>query len=248
MKTIPTRSPAHLKRKVTKRPAEARGQAEHGWLHARFTFSFAEYHDPNHMGFKSLRVVNNDTIEPGGGFPDHPHKNAEIFTYVIDGQLQHSDSMGNGSVIAAGNLQYMSAGSGMRHSEFNPSKTNRTHLYQIWLLPRESGGTPQYAEKPLGDQATSNSLTLLFSGDGRESSTQIRQDADIYFGKIEAGKTVNVPQSSQTPHAWIQVIKGAATVLDFELATADGLAIEDSPEGFSIQPNENTSLLLFRLK
>ena len=131
------------------RPANERGIAEHGWLHARFTFSFAEYYDPDHCGFHDLMVMNNDIIEPGGGFPMHPHRDAEIFTYVISGKLEHKDSMGNGSVIETGDLQYMSAGSGVRHSEFNPSESEPTELYQIWMKPNQSGGQPKYAEKKL---------------------------------------------------------------------------------------------------
>lgn len=232
---------------VTKRPAEERGRAEHGWLHARFTFSFAEYYDPGHMNFKSLRVMNNDTIESGGGFPTHSHKEMEIFTYVIDGQLQHADNLGNESVITAGNLQYMSAGSGVQHSEFNPSKENQTQLYQIWLMPNESGGAPRYAEKPLGEEARPNALTLLFSGNGRHGSTSIRQNAEIYFGRLAAGKTLSVPASSSTPHAWIQIIEGAATAFDTPLLTADGVAIENAPDKFIIEAAKDTSLLLFRL-
>ena len=170
--------------KFTKRPAEERGVAEHGWLHARFSFSFANYYDPKHCGFHSLVVMNNDIIEPGGGFGTHPHKNAEIFTFVLSGELEHRDSMENGSVILPGNLQYMSAGSGVTHSEFNPSSKEPTELYQIWMSPKENGGEPRYSEKKLGAGAESDNLKLLFSGDGREDSTQIRQDADFYFGQL----------------------------------------------------------------
>ena len=145
------------------RRARDRGTADHGWLTARFTFSFADYFDPEHMGFHALRVMNNDTIAPGGGFPTHSHSDMEIFTYVINGELEHKDSMGNGSVIRAGDLQYMSAGSGIHHSEFNPSSENPTNLYQVWLHPNERGSTPRYAEKPLGNATADNALTLLFS-------------------------------------------------------------------------------------
>ncbi len=232
---------------LTKRPAEERGQANHDWLQARFTFSFAEYFDPDHMGFKSLRVMNNDTIQVGGGFPKHPHDNMEIFTYIIEGQLEHRDSMENGAVIEAGDLQYMSAGSGIFHSEFNPSKTKSTHLYQIWLQPNERDGEPRYAEKPLGDLAKINQLTLLFSGDGRNDSTAIRQDADIYFGRMEKGKSLTVPASESTPHAWIQLISGHVSVLGESLTTGDGLALENAPDEFLIDAEANSKILLFRL-
>ena len=133
------------------RSAHERGSAEHGWLHARFTFSFANYYDPEHNGFHTLQVMNNDVIEPGGGFPSHPHHDAEIFTYVLSGKLEHKDSMGNGSVIEAGDLQYMSAGEGVQHSEFNPSDSEKTELYQIWMRPNQKGGKPRYAEKKLSE-------------------------------------------------------------------------------------------------
>ena len=233
--------------KLTKRPAGERGRADHGWLQARFTFSFADYMDPQHMGFRSLRVMNNDTVQPGGGFPTHPHSNMEIFTYVIEGQLEHRDSMGNGAVIEPGNLQYMSAAGGILHSEFNPSKTDKTQLYQVWLQPNQPGGEPRYAEKPLGDQATPNSLTLLFSGDGRDGSTRIRQDAEIHFGRIDKENTIKVPASETTPHAWIQVIKGSVSVLGETLDTADGLALENAPEDFAIEALSDSELLVFRL-
>lgn len=236
---------SHLK--TTKRPADERGRADHGWLQARFTFSFADYHDPGHMGFRSLRVMNNDIIQPGGGFPTHPHADMEIFTYVIEGELEHKDSMGNGAVIKPGNLQYMSAASGVFHSEFNPSNTKRTQLYQIWMQPDQAGGEPRYAEKPLGDQVAPNSLKLLFSGDGRDGSTQIRQEAEIFFGRIGTGGSVELPSSDGTPHAWVQVIKGSVSIQGEGLETADGLAIENAPGGFRIEAREDSELLIFRL-
>lgn len=242
-----TRENQRTQPSLRKRPADERGRADHGWLQARFTFSFSGYYDPGHMGFRSLRVINNDTIQPGGGFGTHPHDNMEIFTYVIEGQLEHRDSMGNGSIIEAGNLQYMSAGSGIQHSEFNPSKENRTHLYQIWLQPNESDGEPRYAEKPLGESAIENGLTLLFSGDGRDGSTEIRQNAEIYFGRAAAGRKIDVPASESTPNAWIQVIRGSVSVFGETLDQADGLAISDAPESFAIEAAEDSEWLLFRL-
>ncbi len=232
---------------LTKRLAAERGQANHDWLQARFTFSFAEYFDPDQMGFKSLRVMNNDTIQPGGGFPNHPHDNMEIFTYIIEGQMQHTDSMGNGATIKAGDLQYMSAGSGIQHSEFNPSQENLTHLYQIWLQPNQRDGEPRYAEKPLGELVKNNQLTLLFSADGRDNSTAIRQDAEIYFGKLEQNQSVMMPASNSSPHVWIQVISGSISVLGESLSTGDGLAIENTADEFLIETTADTKLLLFRL-
>jgi redox-sensitive bicupin YhaK (pirin superfamily) len=236
--------------KTRKREADQRGRADHGWLQARFTFSFGGYMDPEHMGFRSLRVMNNDIIQPGGGFPTHPHANMEIFTYVIDGQLEHRDSLGNGAVLTPGNLQYMSAGSGIRHSEFNPSPTERTQLYQIWLLPKEAGGEPRYMEKPLRGLAQANALTLLYSGDGRDGSTAILQDAEIFYGEVDSGGIANAIEVAASPtlrHAWIQVISGTVSVLGHTLNTADGLAIEDAPEGFAITASSESRFLLFRL-
>ena len=231
---------------VTKRPANERGQAEHGWLHARFTFSFGDYFDPDHMGFQSLRVMNNDTVEPGGGFPTHPHRDMEIFTYVISGQLEHRDSLGNGATIQAGDLQYMSAGAGIQHSEFNPSKTDPTHLYQVWLRPNESGGSPRYAEKPLGKQAH-NTLQLLFSPDGLDDSTAIRQDAAIYFGKLDEGNQITVPRADSRPHLWIQVIEGSVTTMGSTLDQADGLQVENLGQNLVIRANRDSSFLVFQL-
>lgn len=238
--------------KTTKRAAGERGRADHGWLQARFTFSFSGYFDPDHMGFKSLRVMNNDTIQPGGGFPTHPHSDMEIFTYIIEGQLEHRDSIGSGAVLTPGNLQYMSAGSGIEHSEFNPSQSDPTHLYQIWLHPKEPGGEPRYMEKPLASIARPNELTLLYSGDGRDGSTGIRQDAEIYFGQTDSGdpgadQTLTVPASDLMPHAWIQVISGDVSVLGESLSTADGLAIEDARGAFEITASTDSQFLLFRL-
>ncbi|MGB6221125.1 pirin family protein [Haloferula sp.] len=229
------------------RRAKDRGNANHGWLNARFTFSFSSYFDPDHMGFRSLRVMNNDTIAPGGGFPTHDHSDMEIFTYIVKGELAHKDSMGNGSTIKAGDLQYMSAGSGVSHSEFNPSSENSAELYQIWLHPKDRGGAPRYSEKPLGDSAKNNTLTLLFSGDGRDASTEIRQDAEIYFGKLDAGSSAQIPASDQTPNVWLQVIAGELSLLDQTLSTGDGIAIEDAPHALDILAAADSRFLVFRL-
>jgi redox-sensitive bicupin YhaK (pirin superfamily) len=232
---------------ITKRLAAERGRADHGWLQARFTFSFANYVDPDHMGFKSLRVMNNDTIQPGGGFPMHPHEDMEIFTYVIEGQLEHTDSMGNRAVIEAGNLQYMSAGSGVIHSEFNPSQTEHTLLYQIWLLPSQRGGNPRYVEKALHDRVGLNMLLPLFSGDGRNGSTEIHQNAEISFARLQAGHTVSVDASETMPHLWIQAIKGMLHVGAESLSTGDGLAIENHAGALDIAATKDSECLVFRL-
>ncbi len=229
------------------RKASQRGTAEHGWLHANFTFSFANYHDPEWTGFHSLIVMNNDVIEPGGGFPTHPHADAEIFTYVISGELEHRDSMGNGSIIMPGNLQYMSAGSGVTHSEFNPSKENQTELYQIWMLPNQSGGDPVYAEKKLAQTDGSGNMTLLFSGDGKNGSSPIRQNAQFWIGRTGKGKSFHIDPNEDLPHAWIQLVSGALKVSDRSLYKADGLAIEDLDRPIDLTTLEDSTFFLFRL-
>lgn len=232
---------------VRVRRADDRGRADHGWLQARFTFSFADYFAPDQMGFHSLRVMNNDTIAPGGGFPTHPHSDMEIFTYVVEGELEHRDSLGNGSVIRAGDLQYMSAGSGVRHSEFNPSSSDPATLYQVWLQANEPGGEPRYAEKPLGAAAAGNALTLLFSGDGRDGSTPIRQEAEISFGKVDAGETLRARDAETMPNAWIQLVRGELSVLGEDLSSGDGIAIEHAPGAIEISGRSESEFLFFRL-
>ena len=234
-----------MKSKV--RSAQDRGFAEHGWLHAKLSFSFANYYDPENCGFHSLVVMNNDVIEPGGGFPTHPHKDAEIFTYVISGELEHRDSMGNGSVIRPGDLQYISAGSGVTHSEFNPSTNHATELYQIWMTPNKTGGEPRYAEKELAGTEKQNGWTLLFSGDGREGSTPIRQNAQFLFGRADAGTNLSIKPEETLPHAWIQVVSGALSVANHKLGKADGLRIENLDAPLNLTINKPCSLFLFRL-
>ena len=228
-----------------KRPASERGKTEFGWLHSRHTFSFGNYFDPDHMGFRSLRVINDDVVEPGRGFGEHPHRDAEIFSYVIDGELQHKDSMGNGRVIKAGDLQYMSAGSGVLHSEFNPSQKNPVHFLQVWLMPRESGGKPRYAEKALGKEAKPNALTLLLSGQGRDGAVEIRADADVYFGKLDAGKTLR-HEPANGPGQWVHVIAGELTVAGQTLKPGDGLAIENAAS-LEFHAGTRSEFLLFDL-
>jgi redox-sensitive bicupin YhaK (pirin superfamily) len=227
------------------RSAQARGQTELGWLHSRHTFSFGEYYDAGQRGFRSLRVINDDVVEPGQGFGTHPHANAEIFSYVIEGELAHKDSMGNGSTIRQGELQYMSAGSGVTHSEFNPSDENKVHFLQFWLKPKSPGGEPRYAEKQLRDPGGSSGLQLLFSGHAQEGVTQIRQDADIYFGKSKNGLTesVSIPADKGV---WIHVIKGTLKVMDEVLQAGDGAAIENT-DTLNLTVGEDSEFLLFVL-
>lgn len=231
---------------IVKRPAAARGQTEFGWLHSRHTFSFGEYFDADHMGFRSLRVINDDVVEAGRGFGAHPHRDAEIFSYVIEGALQHKDSLGNGSVIQAGDLQYLSAGRGVTHSEFNPSPTKRVHFLQIWLKPSVSGGEPRYAEKSLGQSAQPNALTLLFAATPREGAVEIRADADIYFGRLDAGRhLVHRPEPGCAQ--WLHVIGGAVSVLGERLESGDGAAIEHA-DAVELQSHADAQFLLFDLQ
>lgn len=229
------------------RRADEKGIAEHGWLHARFTFSFAGYYEAEHCGFHSLIVMNNDIIEPGGGFGRHPHENAEIFTYVISGELEHKDSMGNGSIIKPGHLQYMSAGDGVFHSEFNPSKDQKVELYQIWMLPNRQGGNPRYEEKELGKGKIKNDMKVLFSEDGHADSTPIRQKAIFSFGQIDRGNSLMIEPDDQYSHAWIQIISGSSSFGNYELNKADGLGIEDLDSKMEIKAMENCEFFIFRL-
>jgi redox-sensitive bicupin YhaK (pirin superfamily) len=230
------------------RPAGERGKSDSGWLHARFTFSFSDYHDLNHSGFRSLKVINNDLIEPSGGFATHPHRDMEIFTYVMKGSLEHKDSMGNGSVLSAGQLQYMSAGSGVYHSEFNPSKEKQTELYQIWLEPKQNGGSPLYEEKDLNAGILRNDLNILFSGNGRNGSTVIHQDAEFSLAHLDAGKTLKLKPNPLFPFGWIQVVSGTLRAGEQQLSQADGLAIEDWNENIDLQAQTDSVLFLFHLQ
>jgi redox-sensitive bicupin YhaK (pirin superfamily) len=231
---------------LVKRPAAARGKSELGWLHSRHSFSFGSYFDPDHMGYRSLRVINDDVVEAGQGFGEHPHRDAEIFSYVIDGELEHKDSMGNGSVIKAGDLQYISAGRGVFHSEFNPSPSKPVHFLQIWLKPKISGGEPRYAEKAMGQAAKANELTLLFAGEPREGAVAIRADADIYFGKLDATKAITHRTDSGRGQ-WLHVIEGDVSVAGETFKSGDGVAIENA-DTLELKSRDGAQFLLFDLK
>lgn len=233
--------------KFKHRIAKERGTKNYDWLHARFTFSFADYYDPEYCGFHSLIVMNNDIIQPKGGFGRHPHDNAEIFTYVISGELEHQDSMGNGSVIKSGDLQYMSAGDGVFHSEFNPSTKHPTELYQIWMQPNQEGGAPLYSEKKLKNAEIKNELKILYSIDEREGSSPIRQNAVFNFGKLKKGCSLEITHECNLPHGWIQVISGSLSIGDFFLNKADGLGIENIDGPLSVKASEDCDFFLFQL-
>ena len=201
-----------------------RGHANHGWLDSRFSFSFAEYYDPAHIHFRTLRVMNDDRIAGGGGFPTHPHREMEIVTYVLEGALAHKDSMGNGSVIRPGDVQYMSAGTGVAHSEFNASETEAAHLYQIWMFPDKKNYAPTYDQKHFSEADKRGKLRLVVSPDGRDGSVQIRQDNELYATVLGPGESVKHELKPER-HAYVQVAKGSVMLNGQELETGDGAAI-----------------------
>jgi hypothetical protein len=208
---------------VTLRKAEERGHAEFDRLNAWHTFSFADYHDDRYMGFRALRVINDDTIAGGGGFGAHPHRDMEIITYVLSGALEHRDSMGNGRIIRPGEIQYMAAGAGVSHSEFNPSPTEPVHLLQIWILPDHKGAKPAYAEKSFA-QAGPGKLYLTASKSGRDGSIPINQDVDVFLGKLSVGDKISHTLKPGR-HAWLQMAEGGVKLNGLPLKAGDGAAI-----------------------
>jgi quercetin 2,3-dioxygenase len=211
---------------ITLRPSEERGHANHGWLDTYHTFSFDTYHDPAHMGFRSLRVINEDWVAGGKGFPPHGHRDMEIVTYVLEGALQHQDSMGNGSVIRPGEVQRMSAGTGVTHSEYNPSPTERLHLMQIWIKPEARNLEPSYEQKKFPAEGRRGRLQLVASRDARDGSVKIQQDASLYAATL-APKEAVTHQLGTGRHAWLQVARGAVTLNGVALKAGDGAAVSD---------------------
>jgi quercetin 2,3-dioxygenase len=230
---------------ITIRKSDDRGHADHGWLDTRFTFSFADYFDPEHVQFRTLRVMNDDRIAGGGGFPTHPHRDMEIVTYVLDGALAHKDSMGNGSVIRPGDVQYMSAGTGVAHSEFNASKTEPTHMYQIWMFPDKKNYEPTYDQKHFSDADKRGALRLVASPDGREGSVKIRQDNELYATVLGPGETVKHAMKSDR-HAYVQVARGSVTLNGTKLETGDGAAVSDE-RALELKGVKDAEVLLFDL-
>ena len=230
---------------LTKRPSEKRGHTQIAWLNSRHSFSFGEYWDPDNVGFRSLRVINEDKVAPGQGFGTHPHRSMEILSYVIDGELEHKDSLGNGRVIKGGEFQYMSAGDGVFHSEFNPQEAQPSHFLQIWIQPREQGGEPRYRDFDIAEKRVENGLSLLASPDGRDNSAEIRQDAEIYFGAVQIGHRINIPESSAYQFAWVQVISGTIEIAHHSFSAGDGAEIEGNT--FEIKAQDDAEFILFRL-
>lgn len=231
---------------MTLRRTEERGLTDWGWLDSRHTFSFGEYHDPKYMGFRTLRVINDDRVAGGAGFGTHPHRDMEIITYMLQGALEHKDSMGNGSVIRMGEIQRMSAGSGITHSEFNPSKVENAHLLQIWIRPDEKGITPEYEQKPVDIASHQNEWVIAVSGRHENGLLRIHQDARMLLGQF--GENTPVQYSFENGRGgWLNVISGTVQAGGYTLSEGDALQIEDE-ETIEIQVKEQTELLLFDLR
>jgi hypothetical protein len=230
---------------ITIRRSTERGHADHGWLDTRHTFSFADYYDPEHMGFRALRVINEDRVKPSMGFGTHPHRDMEIISYVIEGALEHRDSMGNGTVIRPGEVQRMSAGTGITHSEFNHSADEPVHFLQIWLLPNAKGITPSYEQTYFPDEEKRGRLRLVASPDGRNGSVTIHQDAFLYDARLDSGEEVAHPLT-QGRHAWVQVVKGSVDLNGHTLHESDGAAVSAEDE-VRISAKTGTEVLVFDL-
>lgn len=213
---------------ITLRPAQARGVADFGWLDSRHTFSFGEYYDPNFMGFADLRVINEDKVSPAGGFSTHGHRDMEIISYVLDGALEHKDSLGTGSVIRPGDVQRMSAGTGILHSEYNASQSDPVHFLQIWILPQQKGIEPSYEQKRFSDEDKRGQLRLVGSREGREGSVTIHQDVDLYASVLHGGEEVS-HRLAEGRVAWLQVVRGAVQLNEQVLSAGDGAAIANEP-------------------
>jgi len=231
---------------VIVRPAQSRGHEDHGWLDSRHTFSFADYHDYNHMGFGALRVINEDRVAPGGGFPTHGHRDMEILSYVVEGALAHKDSLETVSVIRPGDVQVMTAGTGIRHSEFNTSQVEPVHFLQIWLLPERQGLRPRYEQKTFPPSEKRGRLRLIASHDGRDGSLIIHQNADVFATLVNDGESV-AHRLDAGRRAWVQVVRGSADIDDVPVHAGDGAAIEGEA-AFSIKSRErDAEILVFDL-
>lgn len=231
---------------ITLRKAAERGHADHGWLDSHHTFSFADYYDRNHMGFRSLRVINDDRVQAGRGFGTHSHRDMEIISYVLEGELAHKDSMGTGAIIKPGDVQRMSAGTGVTHSEQNPSRTSGVHFLQIWLLPSQQGLAPSYDQKTYPDAEKRGRLRLVASSDGRDGSITVNTDAAVYAGLFRGGERAELALASGR-HAWVQVARGSVRVGEHTLVEGDGLAISDERSVAIEGIGEDGEVLVFDL-
>jgi quercetin 2,3-dioxygenase len=229
---------------MTIRKANERGHADHGWLNSYHTFSFASYHDPQWMGFRNLRVINDDTVAAGAGFGEHPHRDMEIISYVLAGALEHKDSMGNGRIIKPGEFQYIAAGTGVLHSEFNPSKKDPVHFLQIWIQPDKSGAKPAYAEKNYAS-ASPGRLNLVASKSGRDGSLRINQDTDLWLARFSHGEELT-HELRPNRHAWIHVAEGNIELNGKLLASGDGVAVSQESK-LELAGRGEAQVLLFDL-
>jgi redox-sensitive bicupin YhaK (pirin superfamily) len=227
------------------RKAHERGHANHGWLNTYHTFSFSSYQDPEHMSFRSLRVMNEDFVAPGQGFGTHPHRDMEIVTYVLEGALEHKDSMGNGEVLRPGEFQRMSAGTGITHSEFNPSSEEPVHLYQIWLFPERKGIEPSYEQKRFSPEERHNRLRLVASRHAEDGSLLIHQDARIFLANIDTGSSVEY-ELQPGRHAWLQVLRGKVSLNGTALDRSDGAGVSDETQ-LIIRAEADAEIMLFDL-
>lgn len=230
---------------LTIRRSQDRGHFDHGWLDTYHTFSFADYHDPRFMGFRSLRVINEDRVAAGQGFGRHPHRDMEILTYVLTGELEHRDSLGNGAIIKPGEVQYMAAGTGVEHSEFNPSPTAPVHLMQIWIRPDRKNAAPRYDQRRFPTLANAGAATLLASPDGKAGSIQINQDARLYAATLQGGQKI-VQTLDAGRAAWLQVLRGDLALNGEKLTAGDGAAVTDLAE-FAMVADRGAEFLLFDL-
>lgn len=230
---------------IAVRPGNERGHFDHGWLDTFHTFSFGDYYDPNFTQFRALRVMNEDRVAPGQGFGMHGHRDMEIVTYVLEGALAHKDSLGNGSTLSPGELQRMTAGSGIRHSEYNPSATEPVHLYQIWLLPERPGLTPSYEQKPFEREGRRHAWQLVASPDAAEGSLRIHQDARIYLAELAPAQTL-ARDIQAGRHAWLQVLRGRLSLGDQQLQAGDAAAISDERQ-IELSADQPSEVMLFDL-
>lgn len=230
---------------ITLRKASDRGHADHGWLKANHSFSFANYYDPKHMGFSVLRVINEDYVAGGGGFNTHGHRDMEIITYMIEGALEHKDSMGNTSVIKPGEVQRMSAGTGVRHSEFNHHKDQTAHLLQIWIMPDREGHTPSYEQKSFSKELAGSEMVLVAAPDGRQGAVSLHQDIELYATKAERSGETSLAQVKGR-RGWVQVVQGEVLVNGEKLSAGDGASIEDEAT-LNLKWSANSEFLTFVL-
>lgn len=230
---------------LTVRKSIQRGDANHGWLKSKHTFSFAEYYDPKFMGFKNLRVINEDRIAGGTGFGAHPHNNMEIISYVVKGALEHKDSMGTKAVIKPGEVQRMSAGTGVVHSEFNAQKDDETHFFQIWIIPNKTGTQPGYGQKSFENDLNSKKLVHVISQDGKDGSISINQDADMFISRLKKSEELDY-KIRPGRGLWVQVVKGSLYIGDQKISAGDAVSTQDEAE-LNFKANEDSEIILFDL-